>query len=258
MIVRMLPVVTAAALALAAAGTAAAPPALGEPADLVARAGGGFLVTDRARGAVLQVDAARKTARRLARVVEARELAVSGARVFVTSRERVLTLDVRTGRTKLFARARAYILGLAPAPRGGVYASEDGATIVRIGADGSRTVLATGLDGVHGITPTPAGLVLAESFAGRVLRLDPATGKLTVLASGLGNPSFTLADGAALYVSEFAGGRVSRLAAGRIKPVATIGSPGAIAFDGRRRIVGVTLDGTIFRIERGRARTIYP
>ena len=216
------------------------------------------MVTDRAGGAVLLVDPARKTARRLARVAEARELAVSGGRFFVTSREKVLALDVRTGRTTPFARAAAPILGLAAAPGGGVYASEGGATIVRIGADGVRTVLATGLDGVHGITPTPAGLVLAESFAGRVLRLDPATGKLTVLASGLGNPSFTLADGAALYVSEFRGGRVSRLAAGRIKTVATIGSPGAIAFDGRRRIVGVTLDGTLFRIERGRARTIYP
>ena len=256
---RLVPV-GAAALVLAAAGTAAAPTSLGEPADLLPRPGGKLLVTDRTRGAVLLVDPVRKTARRVARVLEARGLAVVGGRILVTSRQRILALDLRTGRTTPFASARSYVLGLAAAPDGGVYASEDGATIVRIDADGARTVLADGLDGVHGITPTPEGLVLSESFAGRVLRLDPATGAVTVLASGLGNPSFTLRTRAgALYVSEFGTGRIGRLGrTGSITTVASVSSPGSIALDGRGRIVGVTLGGTIFRIEGSRARTIYP
>lgn len=40
--------------------------------------------------------------------------------------------------------------------------------------------------------------------------------------------------------------------------VATVVKPGPIAFDAHHRIVGVAMGGTIFRIERGRARTIYP
>ncbi len=259
MMLRLIPV-GAAALALAAAGAAAAPTTLGEPADLLPRPGGTYLVTDRTRGAVLLVDPARKTTRRVARVIEARELAVVGGRVLVTSRERILALDLRTGRTTPFARAGSYVLGLAAAPGGGVYASEDGTTIVRIDANGARTVLADGLDGVHGITPTPEGLVLSESFAGRVLRLDPATGAITVLARGLGNPSFTLRTRAgALYVSEFGTGRIGRIGGnGGITTVASVSSPGSIALDARGRIVGVTLGGTIFRVEGSRARTIYP
>jgi hypothetical protein len=62
------------------------------------------------------------------------------------------------------------------------------------------------------------------------------------------------------FVSEFFGGRISRLwPDGHLTTVAHVVKPGPIAFDARHRILGVTLSGaTLFRIERGRARTIYP
>jgi hypothetical protein len=61
-----------------------------------------------------------------------------------------------------------------------------------------------------------------------------------------------------LFVSEFTDSRVSRLRSdGTVTTVAPVFQPGPIAFDARRRIVGVTLGGTVFRIEHGTARTIY-
>ena len=106
----------------------------------------------------------------------------------------------------------------------------------------------------------PGALVLAESYAGRVLRLDLETHQIDVLAHGLGNPSFTRpVPGGGFYISEFSGNRVSHLHPdGTVTTVAKVTQPGAIALDARRRILGVTLAGTIFRIENRRAQTIYP
>jgi hypothetical protein len=123
---RLVPV-GAAALALAAAGTAAAPPSLGVPADLLPRPGGKFLVTDRARGAVLLVDPARKSARPVSRATEARELAVVGGRVLVTSRERILARVSSPGSIALDARGR--IVGVTL-----------GGTIFRIEGSRARTI----------------------------------------------------------------------------------------------------------------------
>jgi streptogramin lyase len=124
----------------------------------------------------------------------------------------------------------------------------------------SRRVLAKNLRGVHGILVTAKGLVLSESYAGRVLRLDPVTHAIAVLARGLGNPSFTApAPAGGYYVSEFAANRISYLHAnGRVTKVADVLQPGPIALDSRRRLVGASLSGAVFRIEGGRARTIYP
>ena len=256
--VRRLAVVSLLA-ALVCGAAVAARPVLVEPFDVVPLANGRLAVTDRGKGVVYLVDPARKDARRIARVREARELErLPDGRLLVTSGARVLALDTRTGRTQRYADAEAHLLGIALAPDGALYGSEDGKTVVRL-RPGPRTVLAGGLDGVHGITVVPGALILGEAYAGRVLRLDLATSKVAVLAQGLGNPGFTLPtrDGG-FFVSEFTGNRVSRLHAdGTVTPVARVFQPGPIAFDAHRRIVGVTLGGEVFRVEHGRARTIY-
>jgi hypothetical protein len=174
----------------------------------------------------------------------------------------VLALNPRTGRSTVYATAKNYLLGIALAPDGWLYASEnvygsEQTTLVRI-RRGTREVLA-GLHGVHGILATPNGLILSESYAGRVLHFDPATRAIDVLATGLGNPSFTLPAAAGGYfVSEFTGNCVSHLwPDGHVTKVADVFQPGPIEFDPLHGIVGITLTGTVFRIAGGCARTIY-
>jgi streptogramin lyase len=239
-------------------------PTLQQPFDLLPAARGKFVVTDLPANAVYELDPAHRTGRLLARVREARELAqLKDGRILVTSRARVLALNPRTGKTSLYATARNYLLGIAPAPDGWLYASEnvlgtEQTTLVRI-RGATREVLAE-LRGVHGILSTPTGLILSEAYAGRVLRFDPATRAVEVLATGLGNPSFTLpAAGGGYFVSEFFGNRISRLwPDGHVTKVADVVQAGPIVFDAQHRVVGVTLaPATLFRLVRGRARAIY-
>jgi hypothetical protein len=252
----------AAALASSAAG---ARPIIGQPFDLQPLANGKFIVTDLTGNAVYELDGVRKSGRLVARVAEARELVPLGAgRLLVSSGSDVLALNLRTGRTSLYARAQNYILGIARAPDGWLYASEnelgsEETTLVRI-RRGVREVLGK-FHGLHGILVTADGLILSESYEGRVLHFDPATKKVDVLATGLKNPSFTLpAASGGWFVSEFFGGRISHLwPDGHVTTVARVLKPGPIVFDSHRRIVGITQSGTtLFRIERGRARQLYP
>jgi streptogramin lyase len=244
--------------------TSARRPVLQQPFDLLPLAGGEFVVTDLPANAVYELDPVRKTGRILARVSQPRELErLEDGRILVTSGARVLALDPRTGRTSVYATAKNYLLGIALAPDGWLYASEnvlgtEETTLVRI-RRGTREVLA-GLHGVNGILYTPNGLILGEAYAGRVLRFDPATRKIDVLAAGLGNPGFALpATGGGYFVSEFYGNRISHVwPDGRVTKVAEVIQPGPIVFDARHRITGVTLvPPTMFRIVRGKARTIY-
>ena len=248
------------ALLLCATSAGAAGPVLAQPMDVLPLPGGVLAVTDRLEGAVYVIDSARKSGRRVARVPEARELErLPDGRLLVSSGADVLALDLRTGRARRYARAAGDLLGIARGRGETLYGSEDGKTVVRL-RPAPRTVLATGLNGVHGITVLSDALVLAESYTGRVLRLDLATREISVLAKGLGNPSFTLpVRTGGFYVSEFAADRLSRLRPdGSVTKVADVRQPGPIAFDAKRRVVGVTLAGTIYRVEGGRARAIYP
>jgi streptogramin lyase len=254
--------VLAAALA---AGAGGARPLLGQPFDVLPLPNGRLVVTDLPAGSVYELDPVRKTGRLLGRVSQARELArLPDGRLLVTSGARVLALTPGTGKTTVYATARSYILGIALAPDGWLYASEnltghEETTIVRL-RRGMREVLAQDLRGVHGILLTADGVILSEAYAGRVLRLDPSRRKTEVLATGLGNPSFTIPAGAGGYfVSEFSGNRISHLwPDGHVTKVADVFKPGSIAFDSHHRIVGVTNEGTVLRIVHGRAQTIYP
>lgn len=263
---RLLTILLVSSVAAVPAAAAAPPahPTLGQPFDVLALPNGHLVVTDLTANAVYELDPARGTGRMLAAVREARELErLPDGRLLVTSRNRVLALDARTGTVKPFLTAQAYLLGIALSPDGWLYASEnrpgsEQTTVVRL-RRGRREVLVRNLRGVHGILSMPGGLVLGEAYAGRVLRLDPASRAVSVLASGLGNPGFALPAGAGgWFVSEFTGNRISHVwPDGRVTKVADVFQPGPIAFDAKHRIVGVTLTGTVFRITAGRAQTIY-
>jgi sugar lactone lactonase YvrE len=256
--------VVLALLALVVSRANAAHPTLVEPFDVMPSLHGHLLVSDRAAGVVYDLDPATGNGSAVANVPQARELArLPDGRLLVTSDDRVLVVSAGSHATRVFARAEASILGLAVAGDGSLFVSEnvpgsDDTTVVRLRGR-TRTVLVSGLRGVHGILVVRHGLVLSEAYGGRVLALDLRTRRLRVLAHGLGNPSFTLpAPGGGYYVSEFTGNRVSRVSPdGHVQVVAAVSQPGPIAFDDRGRIVGVTIDGTIFRIERRHAHTIY-
>lgn len=69
---------------------------------------------------------------------------------------------------------------------GGLYASEAGGRILRVGADGSLTAVAEGLALPEGMAEMPDGrIAVAEVAVQRLIALDPATGKVEILASGL-------------------------------------------------------------------------
>ena len=258
----LIPILATAAAAPSSA--AAARPVISQPYDLLPLRNGNFLVTDLPGNAVYELDPAHKTGRLVARVRQARELCpLPGGRVLVSSGARVLALDLRTRKTALYATARNYLLGIALAPDGWLYGSEnvfgsEQTTLVRI-RGGTREVLGE-FHGVHGILVTADGLILGESFRGRVLRFDPETRTTEVLASGLKNPSFTLpAANGGWFVSEFFGARIAHLwPDGHITTVAPVFKPGPLEFDSLHHLVGVTQNGTtLFRVVRGRAQTIY-
>jgi hypothetical protein len=184
--------------------------------------------------------------------------------VLVSSGARVLALSLKTRRTTLYATARNYLLGIALAPDGWLYGSEnvfgsEQTTLVRI-RGGMREALGE-FHGVHGILVTADGLILSESYGGRVLHFDPETKTTEVLASGLKNPSFTLpAANGGWFVSEFFGARIAHLwPDGHLTTIAPVVKPGPIEFDSLHRLVGVTQNGTtLFRVVRGRAAALYP
>ena len=154
--------------------------------------------------------------------------------MLVSSGLNVLALNVRTGRATKYAAANDYLLGIALAPDGWLYGSENSigseqTTLVRI-RGGTREVLGE-FHGVHGILPVADGLILSESYGGRVLHFDPETKATVVFATGLKNPSFTLpASNGGWFVSEFFGARIVHLwPDGHITKVAPVFKPGPIA-----------------------------
>lgn len=236
-------------------------PALGQPYGIVEEPQGTILVGDFRAGAILRLNPATGDGAVLVRVPEPRDLrATDGGRLLVSSRNTVLEVDPVTRRLRVRARAAGALEGIAPAEGGAVYAVEEQSRIVRLDADGTRRVLADGLNGVHGILLTAEGVVVCESFAGNV-RLVTQGGVATI-AVGLGNPSYAApAPDGRLYVSEFSTDRVSLVErSGRVTEVARIRSPGPIALERTGRLLVGTIDGRIFRVdpETGRSTVVWP
>ena len=234
-------------------GTAALRPRrlrLAEPFDVV-YAGSDLVIADRGAGAVILLSPGSGAWRRVAAVPDARELVVEDERtVLVSSGERILRLDLRSGRTAEVDRVGDIVLGLERAADGTLYASEGGGTIVRLAPGGARSVLASGRDGVHGLLLDGGRLLAAESFAGNVLSIDLASGVASVLATGLGNPSFLAPAPGGMYVSEFGAGRISLLEdGGDMRAVASLPQVGPLALGPDGTLVAATIAGDLVRVD---------
>ena len=238
----------------------AARPRLRQPFAVLEEAGGTLLVADWPADRIYRLSPSTRDGVVVARIPRPRDLAwTPEGRLLVASGERVVQLDPATGATHVVVEAEAFVGGLAVAPDGTLFVNEDGTTIARIFPDGRRTTLAAGLDGVHGLEWTEAGLVVCESFAGRVLLLRDDG--LELLAAGLANPSYAVADEAGLFVTEFAGSRVSRLAwDGSVDTLANVPQPGPITRTRAGDLLVGSLDGSIRRVDpaTGAVRRVYP
>jgi RHS repeat-associated protein len=91
----------------------------------------------------------------------------------------------------------ATVGGLALDARGHLYVSDaDAGTVTRVAPDGTRTVVARGLDRPVGLAFDATGqLLIVEERAGRIVRVEPGGGRIAV-ATGLQQPRW-LAVGAA-------------------------------------------------------------
>lgn len=236
-------------------------PRLQQPYGIVARPGGALLVADYRSNAVIRLDPARGGATIFARIPRPRDLRpAANGMLLVSSGRNVYELDPRTRALRVGVRAASRLDGLAPAPGGGLYVVEGQSRIVHIAPDGSRAVLADGLNGVHGILSTAGGVVVCESYAGNV-RLVTEQGTRT-LANGLGNPSYAApAPDGGVYVTEFSANRVSLIErSGAVRALASVSQPGPIAPDGAGRLLVGSLDGTISRLDpiSGRVSRVWP
>jgi sugar lactone lactonase YvrE len=182
----------------------------------------------------------------------AQVLALDARSLLVVEREgrdRILHVDVRTGRFSVVTKrisspwglardangsvlvsggSGIYELGgrkvasvaggpIAAAPNGDLYFA-DQTRVGRIGRDGEIEMLSIDVAAPHALVLGHDGsLIVSDSGNGRLLRIDPATRAATVVASGLRNPlgAIEAADGN-VYVVEFDSGRLLRVGDGRV------------------------------------------
>ena len=229
-------------------------PVLQQPHGIVQESDGKLLVADFRANAVFRLDPLTGEGSTVVRVPGPRDIRRSpDGKLLVSSGLNVLELDAAARTTRVMVRGAGPLEGIAPAADGSVYVVEDQARIVRIRRDGLRSVLAQGLNGVHGILGTADGVIVCESFAGNV-RLLSESGMRT-LASGLGNPSSAAEAPGGFYVTEFSAGRLSLLTrSGDVTPIASVASPGPVALDASGRPLVGTIDGRIVRVDPGTGR----
>jgi len=142
---------------------------LGEPFDIVEQADRSYLIADRTRNAVYRLRG--RELRTLVNVPSPRDLEPApDGHVLIASGRNVLALDPERRSIARVATAENDVLGVARTAEGAIVVSDFGSRLIRF-AGGRTDVLATGLDGVHGLLATDEGLVVCESSTGKVLRL---------------------------------------------------------------------------------------
>jgi streptogramin lyase len=165
--------------------------------------------------------------------------------------------------------------GLTLLPDGALALGDTGNNrILRIDpATGSSTVLTDKVSTALGLAAEPSGSVLTVEYeSGRLLRVDPA-GMVSVVATGLRKPyALARTRTGVVYVTE--SGELSR-ATGTLRRVLPDGQKSLVrlrppapvrrtAATSARPLISQPYDllplqgGKLFRIERGRARTLYP
>ncbi len=146
---------------------------------------------------------------------------------------------------------------------GSVIVADTGAgTLERIAADGTHTVVVSGLRDPHGLAPAgPGAVYVTESTAGTIQRVEIAAGTRMTAASGLVRPEgLALEPDGALLVVEVGARRLSRVdpIAGTAAPVAESLPVGHASGPSLYRDVEVGRDGiylnsdvdnTVYRID---------
>jgi hypothetical protein len=188
----------------------------------------------------------------------AQALAVDGALLVVErlGRDRILRVDLGTGRTTVASRAVPSPWGLARAADGGtlvsgasgIYALDASGSARRIiaveaspiaGGDGDEiffanrdevgrvragavTMLTTDVAAPHGLFVSGNDVVVSDSGHRRLLRVDHASGAARVIASGLDQPLGAIDAGAGdALVVEFGAGRLVRVGRERTRTTVT-------------------------------------
>jgi sugar lactone lactonase YvrE len=114
-----------------------------------------------------------------------------------------------------------FLRGLTPSGPGEFVVTTSGGQIGRYRPEANETdYLADGFDQLYGVAIAPAGIVAAELGTGRVVSVDPGSGRVDVLVSGLNDPIGVAATpGGDVLVAESGAGRVVRVTASGTEPV---------------------------------------
>jgi sugar lactone lactonase YvrE len=233
------------------------------PTSVDVRPDGSLLVVENGRGRVVAVQPARGAARELASGLAKPFAAVSSpaGSTYVSDGPSLKLID--GGATRTVATADEDVGPLAIAPNGSVFYAT-GTRLFGLSPDGAPRTIATGLSNPHGVAVAADGAVLvSDTAAGRVLRIDADTGAVSTLIS-TGEPrGIDVAADGSIYVVEAGAKRVGRFRAdgarvGVVGPVYgdpydVAAGPGGVVF-----VVDTAASGVIRRVARDGTTVTVP
>ena len=186
-----------------------------------------------------------------------------GALVWVADRyDGVLRgVDGWTGEVREQHTGLGTMIGVALDAEGNRYVGGYGSgELILIEPDDTRTVLMTGLGGIHDVkwSPTENSLLLAVPGGGRVIEYLLDEGRAVTLASGLTEPisAMRFPDDPRVFVSERSANRLSVIDDGVARPFAVLPRPAVLAPFGNGALL-VTVSGGVMEVDRvsGATRT---
>jgi streptogramin lyase len=217
------------------------------PTSVAVMPDGSVLVVENGTGRVARVDPKTHGVTTLAGNI-AKAYSVAGApsgALYLSSGDRLFRLE--QGKAVSVAHA-AGIGPIAVLPNGHVVYTDESRAYELHGK-----VLATGLAGPHGIATTRSGLVLVcDTGHGRVLRIDPRSGKATTLIR-VGEPrGIDVAEDGSIYLVEATAKRVGHYSAGG-KRLGSVGPRFGDPYDvsvgrGVVYVVDTAASGTVRRV----------
>ena len=225
------------ALVSLVAGTAPAKPKLRGTTDVAVARDGSLLVGDisnrvlRLRGKRLSV---------IATIKFPVEVAIDprGGFAVASNETRIRRVDAR-GRATTLASGLAQITALAFDAEGNVYFSELGGRVRRFDRATRRisTLVEAGLNQPHGLVVDGGTVYVCDTFNGRLVAIDLATGEVRTHATGFQIPvDVDRGPDGALYVADAGGNRIARVAGGEVTTVAHLIAPNGVAVAPNRTI----------------------